>query len=48
MKPNDASLGRLLAAAAKAPREAIGAPPLGLETRVLAELRAEQAEEEPS
>lgn len=48
MKANEASLRRLLAAAAKAPREAIGAPPFGLETRVLANLRAEQPEEEPA
>jgi hypothetical protein len=40
MKPNDQTLQRLLNAAAKAAPEAVGAPPLGLETRVLANWRA--------
>ena len=39
MKPNDETLQRLLRAAAKAAPEA-AAPPLGLETRVLAQWRA--------
>ena len=43
MKANDDSLRRLLDAAAKAPPEVIGAPPLGLETRVLANWRAARA-----
>ena len=48
MRANDQSFGRLLNAAAKAPSEAPGAPPVGLETRVLANWRALQAEEEPA
>ena len=40
MKTNDEALGRLLTAAAKAAPEAAIAPPLGLETRVLANWRA--------
>ena len=44
MKPSDQSLRRLLDAAAKAPPEAIGAAPLGLETRVLAHWRAARAD----
>jgi hypothetical protein len=48
MKPNEQSLQRLLGAAAKAPHEPIGAPPFGLETRVLANWRAEGAEDEPA
>jgi hypothetical protein len=48
MKASDESLRRLLDAAAKAPPEAMGAPPFGLETRVLANWRAAQADEEPA
>ena len=48
MKVNEQSLQRLLDAAAKAPREAIGAPSFGLETRVLANWRAPQEDEEPA
>ena len=40
MKPNSETLQRLLNAAAKAAPEAAVAPPLGLETRVLANWRA--------
>ena len=40
MKPTDQTLQRLLNAAAKAAPEAAAAPPLGLETRVLANWRA--------
>jgi hypothetical protein len=40
MKPTDETVQRLLDAAAKAPAEAPIAPPLGLETRVLAHWRA--------
>jgi hypothetical protein len=40
MKPTDQTLQRLLQAAAKAAPEAVDAPPLGLETRVLANWRA--------
>ena len=40
MKPNNETLQRLLNAAAKAAPEAVDAPPLGLETRVLANWRA--------
>ena len=47
MKPSDQSLQRLLDAAAKAAPQAAGAPPFGLETRVLANWRAAQAEDEP-
>jgi hypothetical protein len=39
MKPNEQKLQRLLNAAAKATPEGVVAPPLGLETRVLAEWR---------
>ncbi len=39
MKPTDERLQRLFKAAAKAAPEAPGAPPLGLETRVLAHWR---------
>jgi hypothetical protein len=48
MKPSDQSLRRLLDAAAKATPEALGDPPLGFETRVLAHWRAAQADEEPA
>ena len=44
MKPTDKNLQRLLKAAAKAAPEEPGAPPLGLETRLLAQWRAEGAE----
>ena len=47
MKVTDESLRRLLDAAAKAPAEAIGTPPLGLETRVLANWRAGEEEDAP-
>jgi hypothetical protein len=46
MKPNDGMLQRLLKAAAKAAPEAVDAPPLGLETRVLANWRAAGTEDE--
>jgi hypothetical protein len=46
MKPTDQPLQRLLAAADKAPREPVGAVPLGLETRVLANWRAARADDE--
>jgi len=46
MKPNDQSLRRLLEGAAKAPPEAIGTAPWGLETRVLAHWRAARAEDD--
>jgi hypothetical protein len=46
MKASDQSLPRLLDAAAKAPPEAIGAPPFGLETRVLAHWRTAQTDED--
>ena len=46
MKPTEEKLQRLLKAAAKAAPERLGAPPLGLETRVLARWRAEGAEED--
>ena len=48
MKRSDESVRRLLDAAAKAPPEAIGAAPLGLETRVLAHWRAAQADDTPA
>jgi hypothetical protein len=48
MKANERSLQRLLDAAAKAPTEGIGAPPFGLETRVLANWRAAREDEEPA
>ena len=47
MKPMDEKLQRLLAAAAKAAREAAGDPPLGLETRVLAQWREADADDDP-
>ena len=46
MKPNNETLQRLLRAAAKAAPEAIDAPPLGLETRVLANWRAAERDDE--
>ncbi len=46
MKRTDDSMQRLLDAATKAPVEAPGAPPLGLETRVLAQWRAGAAEDD--
>jgi hypothetical protein len=46
MKPTDQTLQRLLNAAAKAAPEAASAPPLGLETRVLAQWRASSADDE--
>ena len=46
MKPNDQTLQRLLKAAAKATPEAAAAPPLGLETRVLAQWRMAGAEDD--
>jgi hypothetical protein len=48
MKASDEFLRRLLDAAAKAPPEAIGAPPFGLETRVLANWRAAREDDEPA
>jgi hypothetical protein len=46
MKPNSETLQRLLNAAAKAAPEAAVAPPLGLETRALAQWRAENADDD--
>jgi hypothetical protein len=46
MKPTDQKLQRLLAAAAKAAPAAAATPPLGLETRVLANWRAGSADDE--
>jgi len=46
MKANERTLQRLLDAAAKAAPAPVGTPPLGLETRVLADWRAGQAEDE--
>jgi hypothetical protein len=46
MKPTDQTLQRLLQAAAKAAPEAVDAPPLGLETRVLADWRAGSSDDE--
>ena len=46
MKPTDEQLQRLFNAAAKAAPEATVAPPLGLETRVLAQWRAGRADDE--
>ena len=48
MKANKRSLQCLLDAAAKAPQEPAGAPPFGLETRVLANWRATQLDDEPA
>jgi hypothetical protein len=45
---SDESLQRLLDAAAKAPRKAVGASPLGLETRVLAEWRTAREDDAPA
>jgi hypothetical protein len=46
MKPTDENLQRLLKAAAKAAPEQPGAPPLGLETRLLAQWRPKGAEDD--
>ena len=46
MNRTDQTLQKLLAAAAKAPREPADAAPLGLETRVLANWRARATEDE--
>jgi hypothetical protein len=46
MKPTDETVHRLLNAAAKAPSEAPTAPPLGVETRVLAHWRAGTADDD--
>jgi hypothetical protein len=46
MKPTDQTLQRLLNAAAKAAPETATAPPLGLETRVLANWQAAGADDE--
>jgi hypothetical protein len=46
MKPTDKTVQRLLNAAAKAPSEIPTAPPLGLETRVLAQWRAARADDD--
>ena len=46
MKPTDETLQRLLKAAAKAAPESADAPPLGLETRVLAQWRAAGTDDE--
>jgi hypothetical protein len=46
MKPTDQTFQRLLNAAARAAPEAAGAPPLGLETRVLANWRTAATEDE--
>lgn len=46
MNPLDGKLQRLLAAAAKAAPEADNSPPLGLETRVLAQWRAARADDD--
>jgi len=46
MKPSDQTLQRLIGAAAKVPPEPVGAAPLGLESRVLANWRAGRADDE--
>ena len=46
MKPTDQAVQRLLNAAAKASSEGLTAPPLGLETRVLAQWRAGAADDD--
>jgi hypothetical protein len=46
MKPNDQTLQRLLKAAAKASPEAAATPPLGLETRILAQWRLAGTEDD--
>ena len=46
MKPTDKTVQRLLNAAAKALSEVPAAPPLGLETRVLAQWRASGADDD--
>jgi hypothetical protein len=46
MNPTDDKLQRLLMAAAKAAPQALEAPPLGLETRVLAQWRAAGADDD--
>ena len=46
MKPTDQTLQRLLNAAAKTAPEASAAPPLGLETRVLANWRVAGTDDE--
>jgi len=46
MEPTDQTLQRLLTAAAKAAPESVDAPPLGLETRILAQWRAGSADDE--
>ena len=46
MKPTNGTLQRLLKAAAKVATEAVEAPPLGLETRVLANWRAAGTDDE--
>ena len=46
MNASDKQLQRMLNAAAKAPVEPLGVPPLGLETRVLAQWRTGAAEDD--
>jgi hypothetical protein len=48
MKASDRSLQRLLRAAAKVPGKAVGDPPPGVETRVLATWRGTQADDTPA